>query len=754
MFGLNIVKKTYRHITSFFPIKLLLVQLRTSLFLLVFWPIIITFITGDLANMYGLRYLFIAPEYFNQVNFWSFFIVGIFFGLFTMTFHVTSYVYLSKFFPFLATLDRPLLRFAINNSLAPTIATSFYFYSVFNFLYFTENMSIKDIFILLLAFAIGSTLIISLMFTYFFSTNKNILDLLGGKVGDKLKKTINKPLKVIIKKEKNSEKISDDSQKIKYYFKQPFYIKLVRPTKHYDKEVLLNVLQQHHHNAGLLMLAIILMMFILGLFSDQTFLQIPASATILLIFSLYMMFVGVLQTWFKGWAFTVTVIILIVVNYYSPLILESKQSKAYGLDYTTKSEYNNDSFNEISNDSIFRNDYVIGLNTLNKWKKKNTNLANGKPKLVLINTSGGGLRSTLWTFNVLNSLDSVCGFNIMKHTHLITGASGGMLGAEYYRQLYRSHLKKCFTKNYPIYYDKLGKDILNPVMFTHVVNDLFFPFKKYEYNNIEYIKDRGTVLENQLNENTDSIMDMPIKALAKAEKNSEIPMMIFSPTIINDGRKLLISPTPISYLTYNKSAENKHKDITEYDAVEFRRLFAKQGADNLRLLSALRISASFPYISPMVELPSNPRVSLIDAGVRDNLGFELSLRFINRYSEWIKANTSGVMIIQIKAYSQSKIKIEDQEYNLKNAFLEPITGVINSFSTIQTYNQNQLKEYAFSNLDFDVDMISFNLFEKEEGVSLSWHLTSIEKKQILKAKNLESNKLAFEKFKELLDLKQ
>jgi len=463
-----------------------------------------------------------------------------------------------------------------------------------------------------------------------------------------------------------------------------------------------------------------------------------------------MMFVGVLQTWFKEWAFTATTIILIIANYYSPIILESKQSKAYGLDYSTKADYNIANFNKISNDSIFKHDYILGLHALEKWKKKNTKIAGVKPKIVFINTSGGGQRSTLWTFNVMNSLDSVCDFNIMKYTHLITGASGGMLGAEYYRQLYRSNLENCFTSNYSNYYNKLGKDILNPIMFTHVVNDLFYPFKKYKYNGMKYIKDRGTVLENQINKNTDSVMEISLKELAIPELESEIPMMIFSPTIINDGRKLLISPIPISYLTYNKSVEDKYREITEYDAVEFSRLFEKQGAENLRLLSALRVSASFPFISPMVQLPSNPRVSLIDAGVRDNLGFELTLRFMNRYSEWISNNTSGAIIIQIKADRPSTIEIENDKYNLKNAFIEPITGVINSFSTIQIYNQNQLREYAFSNMDFDVDMISFNLFEKEERVSLSWHLTSIEKEQILNAKNLKSNKVAFKKFTELL----
>ncbi|MEN8136902.1 MAG: patatin-like phospholipase family protein [Bacteroidota bacterium] len=726
--------------------------MRTNLFLLAFWAIIIAFITGDLARVYGLQFLFVAPEYFNNVNFWSFFLVGIFFGLFTMAFHVTSYVYLSKHFPFLATLDKPLLKFSINNSLPPTIAFSVYFYSTFRFLYLVENMPIKEIFILFLGFTLGVILIISLMFTYFFSTNKNVLDLFGDKLGTRIKKTIDKPLNVLLKKEKSIKKLSKDSQNIKYYLKTPFKIKLVRPTKHYDKKMLLNVLQQHHYNGGLLMMAIILLMFILGIFSNQTFLKIPAAATVLLIFSLYIMIIGVLQTWFKKWTFTATVIILLAFNYYSPVFIKSNQSKAYGLNYKTSAEYNALNFNKISNDSIFRHDYIIGLETLKKWKKKNATIVGDKPKLVFINTSGGGQRSALWTFNVLNKLDSVCNFNIMKHTHLITGASGGMLGASYYRQLYLFGSNDEISKNFYTYYDRLGKDVLNPVMFTYVVNDLFFPFKKFKYNNIEYISDRGTALENQINKNTDFSLETPIKKLINPELNSKIPMMIFSPTIINDGRKLLISPSPISYLTYNKSVENQNRQVNEYDAVEFSRLFEDQKAEDLRLLSALRISASFPYISPMVVLPSTPKISLIDAGVRDNLGFELTLRFMDRYHEWIRNNTSGVIIIQVKADKASTIEIENKKYSISNSLFEPITGVVKSFSTIQIYNQNQLRQYSFSNFDFDVDMIAFSLFEDIERVSLSWHLTSIEKGEILKAKSSVSNRIAFLKFRKLLGL--
>ena len=74
---------------------------------------------------------------------------------------------------------------------------------------------------------------------------------------------------------------------------------------------------------------------------------------------------------------------------------------------------------------------MIGI--LNSWKKKQDS---EKPLLVIINTSGGGHRSATFTMSVLQHLDSITKGGIMKKTFLINGASGGMIGAAYFRELY------------------------------------------------------------------------------------------------------------------------------------------------------------------------------------------------------------------------------------------------------------------------------------------------------------------------------
>ena len=75
--------------------------------------------------------------------------------------------------------------------------------------------------------------------------------------------------------------------------------------------------------------------------------------------------------------------------------------------------------------------------------------------MVIMNVSGGGLRSATFTMNVLQKTDSLCGGNLMKKTVLITGASGGMLAAAYYRELYNKKLKDVYEAiNYLLKKDK------------------------------------------------------------------------------------------------------------------------------------------------------------------------------------------------------------------------------------------------------------------------------------------------------------
>src|SRR5690606_25550844 len=119
------------------------------------------------------------------------------------------------------------------------------------------------------------------------------------------------------------------------------------------------------------------------------------------------------------------------INYLSQFQHLRYSNKIYGLDYETENaEYD---IRPYHRDTIYK-DSLYHINVLDRWLQNNN--GNGeKPKLILFNVSGGGSRASMWAFRVIQYLDSISRGEVTKHTHLITGSSGGMIGAAYFREL-------------------------------------------------------------------------------------------------------------------------------------------------------------------------------------------------------------------------------------------------------------------------------------------------------------------------------
>ena len=89
--------------------------------------------------------------------------------------------------------------------------------------------------------------------------------------------------------------------------------------------------------------------------------------------------------------------------------------------------------------------------------------------------------------------------------------------------------------------------------------------------------------------------------------------MLFSSVVTRDSRTMLISTQPISFLM-RPVYDTQRITGMDPDAVDFGAFFTKQNPMNMRLLTALRMNATFPYVLPNVWLPTNPVVDVMDAG--------------------------------------------------------------------------------------------------------------------------------------------
>ena len=745
---------TFRKLIYSFPFRLVLLDFKKNLLLVVFWFLFFGIITNSLASRYGVAYLFLGPEYFDKISFLSYFILGFSCGGFIMAYNIASYIKNAFRFPFLATLRNPFLKYCLNNFFFPLLFITLYCFLVFSFLKGEDIMSTYKIFLMIVGFLSGVAFFLFVSFTYFFKANKDIYKLYG--IQHQNEMTQNVKTKVM-QGERNPRLIKESRDwYVETYFSNFTKIRLVRSVQHYKKEMLKDVLRQNHHSAFIFQIITIISLLGLGLLSKIKILEIPAGASIFLLFTTFIMLFSSFYRWFRGWSTIVFILFLLSFNYLHKIQFLHSENYAYGLNYDIKkAEYSYDNLKVMDKQySNLKKDIDETLQILNKWKAKNTSSSdpNKKPKIIFINVSGGGLRSSLWTLSTLQYVDSLLEGKLLSQTQLISGSSGGMVGAAYLRELYLEKQKHKISSYYgEEFQTNISKDILNPIAFKVATSEWLFPMQNFVIDNQRYSEDRGSAFEHKLQENTHHVFDKRLDDYKLSEANSDIPMMVFSPSIVNDGRKMLISPQGISYLSMN-AIMDKTQYNKLFDAIEYSRFFEEQGAKNTLFTSVLRMSATFPYISPIVSLPSEPRIEIMDAGLRDNYGLETSLRFIKAFNDWIAQNTRGIIIIQMRDKHKNIPIDENPTQTLGQALTRPMGSFYGHLFEVQDYNQNQQIQMADLWCKSQIDIIDLELRnELNDRISLSWHLTNKEKKKVLASLKLPTNQEEIKRLVKLLN---
>ena len=269
---------------------------------------------------------------------------------------------------------------------------------------------------------------------------------------------------------------------------------------------------------------------------------------------------------------------------------------------------------------------------------------------MVIAVSGGGIAAAVWTAMCLDRLTTTIP-DFPYHVRVITGASGGMIAAAYFAAALQptnpttqprkdgdddepsvertANNNRKEPDNFPQgvkLVDDLANDVLSPVA-SHIalagLPSLLMPWHTS--------LDRGRVLEEAWEKNTRGILATPFSALAGGEQEGWRPSLIITPTIVEEGRPLIISNLDLDYMSQ----------------FEFFKMFQRAG--HFRLSTALRMNAAFPFVTPASVLPTSPPRRVVDAGYLDNYGITAAQTWIATHEEWLANNTSGVILIQIRA---------------------------------------------------------------------------------------------------------
>ncbi|MBI1917607.1 MAG: patatin-like phospholipase family protein [Planctomycetes bacterium] len=360
----------------------------------------------------------------------------------------------------------------------------------------------------------------------------------------------------------------------------------------------------------------------------------------------------------------------------------------------------------------------------------------GEPEpLILIAVSGGGSRAAVWTFLVLKRLElefAKKGIDFPSHVRMITGASGGMLGASYYvstlpppdqRPLDKPQFREAREEDLDQQQKRLGADFLTPLMKCLVFNDVPAWLSPWPART-----DRGRGLEDAWNrhllqppftpERADKPgpLEMTFADLRKGEQEGWRPSLVFTPMMIEDGRRLIISNLDLRWIVSNDGVVIPHapersdktaKFTTNHsiEGLELFRLFPP-ALQTMKLSTAARMSASFPYFTPAISLPTVPRRRVVDAGYYDNYGVSLAAAwlFSEDNKQWIDEQSGRrILLIQIRdgitEHRRQMLDPKPDSSTYRSRSLEELTsppeGLYNSQESSSSFRNDGQLELLF-----------------------------------------------------------
>ena len=404
-----------------------------------------------------------------------------------------------------------------------------------------------------------------------------------------------------------------------------------------------------------------------------------------------------------------------------------------------------------------------------------------KPKLVIVTLSGGGIRASVWTSVVLRKLEATLGADFPYHIRLITGASGGMVAGSYYATSLRppppevlrggrATFADLHGTSIDEFVDRMATDQLDAVAGRLIFGDVpaaLAPFARRD--------DRGRTLEEtwiRWTGGPTSPLGRPLQSYAADERMGWRPSLVYTPMMVEDGRRLLISNLDLAFATRNVGglliepssrkierptiqggdfdlSIHEEDDVFSLSAVEFFRLFPD--AHDFRVTTATRMSASFPWVSPAINLPTQPPRRIVDAGYYDNYGVNLTALWLSKMSGWLRENTSGVVVVQVrdKVSQGARTEIDFDRLGGDDAPLDrlvwhggskvfrpglqaittPLIGITNARQWTMAFRNDE--QVDLQDLLFDDeqgrDFFRTVVFECPVDVSLNWKLTEREK---------------------------
>ena len=419
-----------------------------------------------------------------------------------------------------------------------------------------------------------------------------------------------------------------------------------------------------------------------------------------------------------------------------------------------------------------------------------------KRPIIVVSANGGGIQSAAWTAKVFTGLtESIPPENrqrFLECIRLISGVSGGSVGTMFFvNEINGPNAAQSMSLKFKDIVQEAEESGLEEVVWGLTYPDLGHAFAPWARHDL--LLDRGHALEERWAKTAHEHHSPDLRA-SLLEWNQGVmqgwrPATIFNATLVESGERLQISTSPVRDIPGRKdgvgrdsgdSPDNRDKKVS-LGRQEFFDLFK----GDIRIATAARLSASYPYVSPAARPTRESRSALapgtdrryaemhvVDGGFFDNSGLCALTEWLNeglteRENVWKKTGqqpipNERILVIEIRGFPAPK---PNQDQTTANAAqpLDPLSVVFQRGWIFQLYapistmlgvwtsgqqatnvTELDLLQKYWHEKGVDIEPVIFqpdpSAYEKAHGaVPLSWHLRKQDKDSIEAAWKYETD---------------
>ncbi len=352
--------------------------------------------------------------------------------------------------------------------------------------------------------------------------------------------------------------------------------------------------------------------------------------------------------------------------------------------------------------------------------------ADGPGRIVVVAAAGGGIQAAAWTAKVLTGLHervgAAVGTNFADSVALISGVSGGGVGAMFFANAYEAdgrapgfHADAARLRQIV---DMAEAPALSEVAWSLIYAEpgrVFLPF--IPLSGESRFLDRGYLLQKVWQQKggvNDTLAGWRIGV-----EDGWRPAVIFNATIAETGEPFLLATSDLPNATNDATA---------------RQTFAGLYPDfDLPVVTAARLAATFPYVSPAARVFSaRNEHHILDGGYYDNYGVASVVAWLDDALEKMgRHQRPDVLVIEIRAFKTGK-RVDAKPKGWFYQTYAPLEGLLSVRVAAQSVRDgdelDMLRDKWWAE---DGVTIRRAAFEFPEAVApLSWQMTRGEREAI------------------------